>query len=208
MADDMMFGTDLGKLIRESSEIYAEVMRKKIDDDLDSRPILAVDDPSTGKVLVISLKAYPDKGRSKGYSGSKLMANHRLIPFDDQQYFVIIGEEEDLMYPNHAGVLPMSEVYDHVFRHKVKHRGLCPAADELAQVMSVCLSSKIPDAYPHGTRPRSVETLLISNPRKKNRLPKEESPETKIYALERSADGNSLVVRGISLKVLRMSHAE
>lgn len=206
-----LIGTDLKELIREQKEIYANGMRKKIADDFNQRPILVVDDPTLNKVLMMSLKLSPDLAKTEKSENAMFTSNYRIMPFNPQQYYILIGEKYDLNYPlsTHSpdhGSLPMAAIEHEAVRHIVKTKGACSPGNQLAEVMSHYLSDPVVDAYPSGSRPRAIQAVLVSNPAAAYRLPKERYPDTKIYIMERTRFGDSLVISAMTGTVKDPAH--
>lgn len=195
---------ELKKSMKEQPEVYADIARKKVDDDLDSKPIVILDDPNTGKTLIASLKDHADKGRMRSYSKSSLVSNPRIEMFSPHQYFVIVGDHADALFPVFSGdrleASPMWTIEHAVYWHMLQHRGRVPSGKRLADMMAKYFSNKIPDTYMGGLRPRGIEAVLVSNPSEDRILPKDKGEDTRIYAMERSSNGDTLVVRGIGGK--------
>ncbi|MDP3733741.1 MAG: hypothetical protein Q8R37_00800 [Nanoarchaeota archaeon] len=203
MAGELV-GTDLKELIRDQKDIYASGMRKKINDDLNHRPILIVDNPDLNKVLIMSLKSAPVMEMNKTVKSEKFFpSNRRIVPFNPYQYYIVIGEESDLDYPisnagPNNGVLPMALIEHEVF-NPIAKTGVCVPGDQITEVMRTALSSKVHDAHPSGSRPRALQTILITNPPPAERLSKENYPEVKIYVLERTTPyGDDLTVNALT----------
>lgn len=197
-------GSDLKDLIRDQKEIYASGMRKKINEDLNHRPILIVDNPDLNKVLVMSLKSAPGMEMNKtAQSENFFPSNRRIVPFNPYQYYIIIGEESDLDYPisntgPNYGVLPMAIIEHEVF-NPIAKTGVCVPGDQITEIMRNALSSKVHDAFPSGSRPRALQTILITNPTSAERLSKENYPDIKIYVLERTVPyGDDLTVKALT----------
>ena len=178
--------------------IQAAVLHRKVDASLSSRPLLAFADPDSGKVIAVAVKARQLRERKEESSSSVKFYRPRIQPFDHQQYYLLIGDEEDLDYEEEGVETHLfSSAYHHVFSYKQDYRGASPPGKELAALIGNCLDKRIKENDGQ-RRPRNIEALLLSNSESQNRFSDEKDPQIKIYHLERTLEANTIVVKGIT----------
>jgi len=188
---------ELQETLEGTLNLYEKAINKRVRGDFEIRPILAIDDTESRRVIAVTLKSAPGGRRKASMGDSTIRGNPRIRPFDNQQYYVIVGEESDLLFPlsvhGFDDALPIPTIKEFVFQHKIMYGGKSPPGLALAQIMSTCLSDKI-HVEEFRLRPRGVEAILFTNPYSNNRLPKEKDSEIGIYVLKWSADKDCLVI--------------
>lgn len=187
---------------REQSTV-TEIARNFIREEHTARPIIAIDDQDSGRVLLVSIKAALETNTS--HSPALYLGNPRFeVIAPDQAYFAITGDKRDvdefpILTGEHSGQLPIDATKRKVYAHAHDSPNRVIPGYELARFMAECLSSPI--KYNTGEsdslRPRRIEALLVSNPPRKSRLPIESHPEIKIYELVLNTTGTQLEVKGI-----------
>ncbi|MFC1752754.1 hypothetical protein ACFL96_05095 [Thermoproteota archaeon] len=161
--------------------VQAQDMMYTLQYDLGTRPFLVVDDPEAGKVLGIALKApQPDQSPVSYFAG-----NVRIRPLNNQQYYIIYGDESDFRSPligsdEEFRSSPESELKYFAFSKRTQTKKL-PQGMEMAKIARRCLEDKVGGSLIGEARPRYCELVLITNPYEENIPPADESRDTHIY---------------------------
>ncbi|GEM_PF-5359154 len=185
---------------------YAEVARKTVDDDGERRPLIVMDNPCEGKVLIATLRHIPDAAKGRTYSSRQIIDPQRIEPLNDHQYVVFLGDKNDLIPPLHCtewkNLSALEAIKYYAAHTQEKDGGKPPKASRLASVIGGFLSDPIDTGYrmTESVRPRSLEAVLVSNPSDGKRIANDSSSKTRIYVIEQSIDVTPLTVVAVETK--------
>ncbi|MBS3116755.1 hypothetical protein J4421_04125 [Candidatus Woesearchaeota archaeon] len=197
-------GQDAWDYINNQRRVFSEVTRKLTEEDNAKAPLLVIDDCSTGKVVVVTLRPIPDTVKGRVYSSQRtILAPDKIEPLNEFQYFVLFGDRSDTLYPLHStewqGFQPLDAIRTYASRHPERNKNILPPGERLAQVFADCLGDPVATESFHinSLRPRALEAVLISNPPLEKRFPKDRYSSTRIYVIEQSTDVTPLTIVGI-----------